>query len=155
MNAEKLQLAWDRWLVTCFYKYAFMPMPKVVSIFMQENKDEVFGFTVTEVGDVLLRFPQLPHHWKPNLSRFVCAYLPTIANTLWKYDVSRVEDLTKAVNKLKSTTRREPEDVAKVKEESRARKKTKRDARKALMEKILVKNVYDRHKASNQWDKVK
>ena len=155
MNKEKLQLAWDKWLVTCFYKYAFMPMPQVVSIFMRENKDEVFGSTVAEVGDVLLRFPQLPHHWKANHSRFVCAYLPTIASTLWKYNFSRVEDLTKAVNKLKSNTRREPEDVAKVKEESNVRKKSKRDARKALMEKVLTKNVYARHRASNQWDKVK
>jgi hypothetical protein len=152
MTQEELQLEWDRFFVTAFYERDKISVYKLVNEFRElHNFPSIFEEPVIS----LLRYPKFKHHFNNSLGRFVCAYLPTIAEALWKYDKSRVDEIVKAVNKLKSTTRDAPVDVQKTRLEGRERKKTRQDIQKAHLEKEGLDNLFGSHRRSNQWGVVK
>ena len=152
MTQEELQLEWDRFFVTAFYERDKISVYKLVNEFRElHNFPSIFEEPVIS----LLRYPKFKHHFNNSLGRFVCAYLPTIAEALWKYDKSRVDEIVKAVNKLKSTTRDAPVDVQKTRLEGRERKKTRQDIQKAHLEKEGLDNLFGSHRRSNQWGTVK
>ena len=152
MTQEELQLEWDRFFVTAFYERDKISVYKLVNEFRElHNFPSIFEEPVIS----LLRYPKFKHHFNNSLGRFVCAYLPTIAEALWKYDKSRVNEIVKAVNKLKSTTRDAPIDVQKTRLEGRERKKTRQDIQKAHLEKEGLDNLFGSHRRSNQWGTVK
>jgi hypothetical protein len=152
MTQEELQLEWDRFFVTAFYERDKISVYKLVNEFRElHNFPSIFEEPVIS----LLRYPKFKHHFNNSLGRFVCAYLPTIAEALWKYDKSRVDEIVKAVNKLKSTTRDAPVDVQKTRLEGRERKKTRQDIQKAHLEKEGLNNLFGSHRRSNQWGVVK
>jgi hypothetical protein len=152
LTQEELQLEWDRFFVTAFYERDKISVYKLVNEFRElHNFPSIFEEPVIS----LLRYPKFKHHFNNSLGRFVCAYLPTIAEALWKYDKSRVDEIVKAVNKLKSTTRDAPVDVQKTRLEGRERKKTRQDIQKAHLEKEGLDNLFGSHRRSNQWGTVK
>jgi hypothetical protein len=152
LTQEELQLEWDRFFVTAFYERDKISVYKLVNEFRElHNFPSIFEEPVIS----LLRYPKFKHHFNNSLGRFVCAYLPTIAEALWKYDKSRVDEIVKAVNKLKSTTRDAPVDVQKTRLEGRERKKTRQDIQKAHLEKEGLDNLFGSHRRSNQWGVVK
>jgi hypothetical protein len=152
MTQEELQLEWDRFFVTAFYERDKISVYKLVNEFRELHD---FPSIFEEPMISLLRYPKFKHHFNNSLGRFVCAYLPTIAEALWKYDKSRVDEIVKAVNKLKSTTRDAPVDVQKTRLEGRERKKTRQDIQKAHLEKEGLDNLFGSHRRSNQWGTVK
>ena len=152
MTQEELQLEWDRFFVTAFYERDKISVYKLVNEFRELHD---FPSIFEEPMISLLRYPKFKHHFNNSLGRFVCAYLPTIAEALWKYDKSRVDEIVKAVNKLKSTTRDAPVDVQKTRLEGRERKKTRQDIQKAHLEKEGLNNLFGSHRRSNQWGVVK
>jgi hypothetical protein len=152
MTQEELQLEWDRFFVTAFYERDKISVYKLVNEFRELHD---FPSIFEEPMISLLRYPKFKHHFNNSLGRFVCAYLPTIAEALWKYDKSRVDEIVKAVNKLKSTTRDAPVDVQKTRLEGRERKKTRQDIQKAHLEKEGLDNLFGSHRRSNQWGVVK
>ena len=152
MTKEELQLEWDRFFVTAFYERDKISVYKLVNEFRElHNFPSIFEDPMIS----LLRYPKFKHHFNNSLGRFVCAYLPTIAEALWKYDKSRIDEIVKAVNKLKSTTRDAPVDVQKTRLEGRERKKTRQDIQKAHLEKEGLDNLFGSHRRSNQWGTVK
>ena len=152
MTQEELQLEWDRFFVTAFYERDKISVYKLDNEFRElHNFPSIFEDPMIS----LLRYPKFKHHFNNSLGRFVCAYLPTIAEALWKYDKSRIDEIVKAVNKLKSTTRDAPVDVQKTRLEGRERKKTRQDIQKAHLEKEGLDNLFGSHRRSNQWGTVK
>ena len=152
MTQEELQLEWDRFFVTAFYERDKISVYKLTEEFRNlHDLPSIFKDPMIS----LLRYPKFKHHFNNSLGRFVCGYLPTIADALWKYDKSRIDEIVKAVNKLKSTTREAPVDVHKTRLEGQERKKTRQDIRKAHLEKEGLDNLFGSHRRSNQWGTVK
>ena len=149
MTKDELQFEWDRLLVESFYVRPWYPMFKIVGMF-----EDAYGVTGQEVF-ALLRAPKYGWHLNHSLSRFICGFLPTIADTLWKHNASRAYDIAKAVNKLKSTTRSKPVDDAKVLRDRDDREGSAKQYRKARMEIHAVRANYDKYLPSHQWGKVK
>ena len=154
MNQEELQKDWDWWLVRCFYEAGYINMGLIVKEFQTRHGYEGNDKLAKPFVD-LLRYPKYPFQYKTSVSRFICAYLPTIADALWKHDKSRIDDIAKAVNKLKSTTRNEPADLQKYRAEASERAKTRKKMKVAMIEKGAVANHYDKHLRSAQWGVVK
>lgn len=149
MTKEELQFEWDRFLVESFYVRPSFPMSKIICMFK-----DAYGVTGEEVF-ALLRTPKFGRHIRNSLSRFICGFLPTIADTLWKHDASRSYDIAKSVNKLKSTTRNNAVDDHKVKQDFADRHGSSEQYRKARIEKSGVRYNYDKYLRNNQWDVVK
>jgi hypothetical protein len=152
MTQEELQLEWDRFFVTAFYERDKMPVYKLVDEF-KELHDLPSIYEEPMIG--LLRYPKLTHHFRNSLGRFVCGYLPTIADALWKYDKSRIDEIVKAVNKLKSTTRLKPADAYKSTKEGQERKKSHDKLLRANMEKKLTNEHFESYNRRSQWGTVK
>ena len=148
MTQEELQLEWDRWLVTCFYEQDKGSVIRLANEF--RARFDLPGIYEPPMID-LLRYPKMNHHFKNSLGRFVCAYLPTIGEALWKYDKSRIEEIVKAVNKLKSTTRQHPIDRHKTEAEGRARKQAREASNRAKLEREGTNEVYGAYRRRNQW----
>jgi hypothetical protein len=152
VTQEELQLEWDRFFVTAFYERDKISLYKLVDEF-KELHDLPSIYEEPMIG--LLRYPKLRHHFNNSLGRFVCAYLPTIADALWKYDKSRIDEIVKAVNKLKSTTRNRPADAYKSTKEGQERRNSHTQLLKARMEKKLTNEYFQGHNRGNQWGVVK
>ena len=152
MTQEELQLEWDSFFVLAFYERDKIPVYKLVEEF-KELHDLPSAYEEPMIG--LLRYPKLTHHFKNSLGRFVCGYLPTIADALWKYDRSRIDEIVKAVNKLKSTTRLKPADDYKSKKEGQERKSSHDKLLKANIEKKLTNKFFKSYNRNNQWGTVK
>ncbi len=152
MTQEEIQLEWDRFFVTAFYERDKISLYKLVDEF-KELHDLPSIYEEPMIG--LLRYPKLTHHFNNSLGRFVCAYLPTIADALWKYDKSRIDEIVKAVNKLKSTTRNRPADAYKSTKEGQERRNSHTKLLKARMEKKLTNEYFQGHNRGNQWGVVK
>ena len=148
LTQEELQLEWDRFLVTCFYEQDKGSVIRLANEFRARfDLPSIYESPMID----LLRYPKMKHHFNNSLGRFVCAYLPTIGEALWKYDKSRIEEIVKAVNKLKSTTRTRPADYDKTRAEGSERRKTMANDKKSAMEKKLSREFFDKSNRGNQW----
>lgn len=90
-----LQREWDRLLIEKFYNSDTLKMYVVAHIFKRN-----FGITDEQFSQ-LKRIPKLPGQTNVYTSRFICAYLPKIADILWKHKANEVETLADAMSKIK------------------------------------------------------
>jgi hypothetical protein len=145
---DDLQLKWDRFLVESFYERGHLPTQAVKVIFRSAHAPDISWEALSEN---LLRFPQHVWHSKVPFTRFVAAYLPTISKALFHYTRDDIERLVSAVNRLKSTTRREEVDK---KEMNRLRShsaRSKDSYRRTKLERSGVRDWHDKFNLSNQW----
>jgi hypothetical protein len=152
MTQEELQLEWDRFFVTAFYERDKIPVYRLTEEFRSLHELPSI-YEEPMIG--LLRYPKLTHHFRNSLGRFVCGFLPTIADALWKYDKSRIDEIVKAVNKLKSTTRMKPADSYKSTKEGQERRKSHDNLLRASMEKKLTNEHFESYNRRSQWGVVK
>ena len=94
-NPVNLQREWDRLLIEKFYRHDILKMYAVSYIFQK-----TFNLT-DEQFNQLKRVPRLPGHKNVYASRFICAYLPKIADILWKHKAEETETLADAMSKIK------------------------------------------------------
>ncbi len=94
MTEVNLQREWDRLLIEKFYNSDTLKMYVVAHIFKRN-----FGITDEQFGQ-LKRIPRLPGQTNVYTSRFICAYLPKIADILWKHKANEVETLADAMSKI-------------------------------------------------------
>jgi hypothetical protein len=152
VTQEELQLEWDRFFVTAFYERDKIPVYRLTEEFrVQFDLPSIYESPMID----LLRYPKLTHHFRNSLGRFVCGYLPTIADALWKYDKSRVDEIVKAVNKLKSTARLIPVDESKSRKEGQERRNSHNKLLRASMEKKLTNEHFESYNRRSQWGTVK
>lgn len=89
-----LQKEWDRTLIKRFYAADTFKMFVVVIIFKKE-------FNVTdEEFNGLKRIPRLYQHRNVAPRRFVCAFLPKVADILWKHKAEESSTLAEAMWKI-------------------------------------------------------
>ena len=84
------QSEWDEFLVLSFYKRPDIPL------FMLVTQDDVAG---------LLRAPLSIHHMQTTAMRFVCGYLPKLADILWRKSVDDTQGIVEMLSRSKYNTR--------------------------------------------------
>ena len=103
----------------------------------------------------LKRVPKSFHHQRVTISRFICAFLPTISKVLWEHSINELDKLAAAVSKLNSDARERPVDEEKYKNEMREVVNSKYENKRTFQKKQAMGNLYAKHKPSNQWGVVK
>lgn len=147
MNPEvsDLQKAWDRFLIQSFYEYPYDSIQHVAQVFISKN-----GLAY-EQFNALKRIPRNFHHQRVTAVRFVCAFLPKIAETLWKHNISQLEALAAAVSKLSSDAREIAVDEDKRKAEGNELRRSKDQAKRAYEKKQAFSDRFEKHRRSAQW----
>jgi hypothetical protein len=149
---EDLQKAWDRWLVESFYKRPHMNTGTVCGIFKGEHANDL---SWDELNAGLKRFPQTPGHCRVTVTRFICAYLPKIADVLWKHSEKDIDRLAAAVSKLKSTCRAMEADYLKASADRNEIRKSSDQMKLAAIKKDGVAAQFQAGNRGNQWNVVK
>ena len=118
-----LQEDWDTCLLNGFYHHRDCNIE-----FLLNEFSVVRGLTL-EQKYTLKRIPRRPWHYKSTVLRFICAYLPKIADILWKHKSSDIETLAKVMAKSSYDTQIEMEPD---KQRTRDMAQFKRDEKKYL-----------------------
>jgi len=132
-----LQREWDRLLIDKFYGADTLKMYILCMIFKRN-----FGITDDQF-DELKRIPKLIGHRNVYARRFICAYLPKIADILWKHKHEEIETLADAMSKISYDVDKVESDYNKI---NRDRNEITR-SKKANFAAALSK------KESNKWHK--
>ena len=144
-NLQDLQKAWDKFLVESFYKFPYDNANHVAAVFIARNKINY------EVLKELKRVPKTHHHQGVTISRFVCAFLPTIAKALWDHNIDQLDKLAAAISKLNSDAREKAVDSEKLKKEIGEIKSAKAQDSLTKRKKKAMSNLYQKYNRSNQW----
>ena len=140
-----LQKAWDKFLIESFYKFPHDNANHVVTVFVVKN-----NITFEELAE-LKRVPKSHHHQRVTISRFVCAFLPTIAKALWDHNIDQLDKLAAAVSKLSSDAREKAVDNEKHKKEASEVRSSTAQYSLTKRKKKAMSNLYHQYKRSNQW----
>ena len=142
---DDLQKKWDRFLVEGFYLFPHHNLMYSSRVFMLKN-----SVTYDQLKS-LKRVPKTIHHERVTVSRFVCAFLPTIAKVLWEHSSDEIDKLSEAVSKLKSDARETPVDNDKRRQERNEITQYQNQDLRAKQKKMAMSNLYAKHRRSNQW----
>lgn len=145
IDINDLQKAWDRFLVESFYKFPNDKANHAAHVFALKN-----NISFEELKN-LKRVPKTFHHQKVTVSRFVCAFLPTIAKVLWAHNIDQLDKLAAAVSKLNSDARERPVDDEKRRAEMSEIVSSKAEMRLAMKKKKAMGALYEKHGRNNQW----
>jgi tagatose-1,6-bisphosphate aldolase len=140
-----LQHDWDTCLLNGFYKY-----PDHSTYFLFRCFVEARQLTEEQIASIK-RMPNQFEHGKVPILRFICAYLPKIADILWKHKPEEIETLALAMSKsnydtLKVMTDKVTHDME-VNEIRRSRNKMVQFA----MSDNASHDNWDRHLRNNSW----
>jgi hypothetical protein len=142
----ELQKEWDRILVSSFYNYPYAKITMTVAIFRSQHQD-----LSLEEFNLLKRVPKNMHHFHVTVQRYVCAFLPKVAATLWKYNIDYLDKLAEAVTKLNSDCREKPVDEFTQQQEVSELRKAKYDSKTATLKRVSLRRRNAIHGRNNQW----
>lgn len=151
MDKDDLQMAWDQFLVKAWYEMPELRVNTAMGIFKGRLPDDVSWDDINQ----LLRVPTHAGHSRATFRRFVCAYLPKIADALWKHSAADIDRLAVAVNKLKSGVRRSESDSEKALADRAEIVKNVRDSKLVAIKKRGMSNQFAARNRGNQWNVVK
>lgn len=140
-----LQEDWDTCLLNGFYKY-----PDCNSYHLQQQFLVAHELTEEDAKSIK-RMPKGYAQGKITVLRFICAYLPKIADILWKHNGNEIEHLAKAMSKSNYDTREEMADLEKWNKEVG---EIRRGKRENVVNKMKVKEIdklYDAYRRSSTW----
>ena len=140
-----LQKAWDKFLVKSFYSFPNDNAGHAMGVFVHRNNISY------DDANKLKRVPKTWHHQRVTVARFVCAFLPTIAKVLWEHDISKLDQLAAAISKLNSDARERPVDDENHKQEINEIRRSKAEMNLTRNKKNAMRDLYKKHKRSNQW----
>jgi len=148
INKAFMQYYWDKILTEARFDEKKMDH-KIASLCVQFHK--VFKIYPEEAG--LLRLKP-PFHNSISILRFICGYLPGIANYFWE-TTDTLEQKIKFVNASKETTLLKPVDNAQLKSDKYNINSSKRVLKRCDSKRASVKALYEGYNLSNQWGKQK
>jgi len=103
------QREWDEFLLMSFYRRPFLSMNHAADL------KGVAG---------LLRAPKKPHHEFVSVSRFICGYLPKLADILWQKKEKDIPAILDMLEKSKYDTRLvDPKEVSDSREKTASKRK--------------------------------
>lgn len=140
-----LQEDWDTCLLNGFYKY-----PDSNSYFLYNQFLIARGLTAEDAKSIK-RMPRGYAQGQITVLRFICAYLPRIAEILWKHKAEEIEQLAKVMSKSSYDTREEMVDIDKWNSEVGEIKKSKRENYVNKLKMQEVTKIFDAHRPSANW----
>ena len=141
-----LQREWDRLLIEKFYRHDTLKMYVVSYIFKK-----TFNLT-DEQFNQLKRVPKLPGQKNVYTSRFICAYLPKIADILWKHKAEETETLANAMCKIKYDVEKLEIDYDKITREKANITYSKKKAQQFILSDIATDRVNKRSNRNRTWN---
>lgn len=141
-----LQREWDRLLIEKFYNSDTLKMYAVAYMFKKN-----LGIT-DEQFDQLKRIPRLPGQKNVYTSRFICAYLPKIADILWKHKASEVETLSDAMSKIKYDVSKIEVDYDKITREKANIAYSRKKARQSALSKFASDKINKGLNRNRTWN---
>ena len=141
-----LQREWDRLLIEKFYRHDTLKMYVVSYIFKK-----TFNLT-DEQFNQLKRVPKLPGQKNVYTSRFICAYLPKIADILWKHKAEETETLANAMCKIKYDVEKLEIDYDKITREKANITYSKKKAKQFILSDIATDRVNKRSNRNRTWN---
>lgn len=141
-----LQREWDRLLIEKFYNSDTLKMYAVAYMFKKN-----LGIT-DEQFDQLKRIPRLPGQKNVYTSRFICAYLPKIADILWKHKASEVETLANFMCHIKYDVSKIEVDYDKITREKANITYSKKKAKQFILSDIATDRVNKRSNRNRTWN---
>ena len=142
----ELQKEWDRFLVASFYEYPYAKITMTAALFRKEHQ----GLSLEDFNR-LKRVPKNMHHFHVTVQRYVCAFLPKIAATLWKYNIDYLDKLAEAVTKLNSDCREKPVDEFTQSQEVLELRKSLHNSKVATLKRVSLRKRKEIHGRNNQW----
>lgn len=148
-KSVNLQKEWDQMLVKRFYSADTLKMFVVMIIFKKEFKvsDEEFNN--------LKRIPRLFQHRNVAPRRFVCAFLPKVADILWKHKAEESATLAEAMWKINYDVCKEEADLDKIAKDRAAVSWSRRLDKRAALSRSLSNNWHTGINRNQTWSKVK
>ena len=141
-----LQREWDRLLIEKFYNADTLKMYAVAHIFKR-------NFSITdEQFSQLKRIPRLPGQTNVYTSRFICAYLPKIADILWKHKANEVETLADAMSKIKYDVAKLEVDYDKITREKANIAYSRKKAKQFILSDIATDRINKRSNRNRTWN---
>lgn len=144
-----LQREWDKALIDGFYTADNKKMYQVLFLFKKD-----FGLTDEQL-DSLVRLPKGFAQRNVDRRRFICAFLPKIADILWKHKASEIETLASAMSKIKYDTQKVEEDYDKISEDRKAVHNSMRAEKQAMLSKAKTKEWFDSYNKKTTWNVTK
>jgi hypothetical protein len=141
-----LQREWDRLLIEKFYRHDTLKMYVVSYIFKK-----TFNLT-DEQFNQLKRVPKLPGQKNVYTSRFICAYLPKIADILWKHKAEETETLADAMSKIKYDVEKLEIDYDKITREKANISYSKKKAKQFILSDIATDRINKRSNRNRTWN---
>ena len=141
-----LQREWDRLLIEKFYRHDTLKMYVVSYIFKK-----TFNLT-DEQFNQLKRVPKLPGQKNVYTSRFICAYLPKIADILWKHKAEETETLANAMCKIKYDVEKLEIDYDKITREKANISYSKKKAKQFILSDIATDRINKRSNRNRTWN---
>ena len=140
-----LQREWDRLLIQKFYEADTAKMYIVSSVFKKNLgvSDEQF--------DELKRIPRAFGHNRVYARRFVCAYLPKIADILWKHKLEELETLATAMSKINYDAMKSEIDYDKITKERASIGYSKKKEKQSSMSNLKSKEWHKAINHNNLW----
>ena len=145
-NPVNLQREWDRLLIEKFYNSDTLKMYVVAYIFKRN-----FGIT-DEQFDELRRIPRLVGQKNVYTSRFICAYLPKIADILWRHKAEETETLADAMSKIKYDVEKLEFDYEKITREKANITYSKKKAKQFILSDIATDKINKRSNRNRTWN---
>jgi len=141
-----LQREWDRLLIEKFYRHDTLKMYVVSYIFKK-----TFNLT-DEQFNQLKRVPKLPGQKNVYTSRFICAYLPKIADILWKHKAEETETLANAMCKIKYDVEKLEIDYDKITREKANISYSKKKAKQFILSDIATDRINKQSNRNRTWN---
>lgn len=147
MTKEQIQVQkdWDTCLLNGFYKY-----PDCNSYFLRQQFLVTQGLT-DEDAKHIKRFPNGQAQTRVTILRFICAYLPKIAEILWKHKPEEIETLANVMSKSNYDCQEKMSDITQWKEDVSQIVKGQRQFEVAKNKKKEIKKLYESHRANSTW----
>jgi len=109
------QMKWDRFLVHSFFTSPGVKTHRIARQFQDlHNLSEEHFFALKRVP------ARIYPHMRVEFSRFVCAFLPTIATVLWEKNKEDADKIAVAINKTNVDTRKKAADESKLRSDRNA-----------------------------------
>lgn len=140
-----LQREWDRLLIQKFYEADTAKMYIVSSAFKKN-----LGVS-NEQFDELKRIPRAFGHKQVYARRFVCAYLPKIADILWKHKLEELETLATAMSKINYDAMKSEVDYDKISKERGSIGYSKKKEKQSSMSNLKSKEWHKAINHNNLW----
>ena len=136
---------WDTCLLNGFYHHQDC---NILFLYQQFTISRKLSM---EESSKIKRIPRTPWHGKSTVLRFICAYLPKIADILWKHKPEEIEQIAKIMAKSSYDTQIEMKDNVQYAREKAQFVRDDKKYKEALTKKSEFHKRFTSRNRNNTW----